>query len=233
MLCTLCCQAEFQSTLPARGATITRLMPYSVEKFQSTLPARGATRSLPSPSRCRNISIHAPRTGSDADARHGAARAEISIHAPRTGSDWRRASGRFAPCDFNPRSPHGERQGLTLKAVRKEIFQSTLPARGATLVKFAPGFVFRFQSTLPARGATKPWKANRYPLQNFNPRSPHGERRQILLKTMGVYLFQSTLPARGATTIARATGGGGDLFQSTLPARGATSYFLMRLSIRS
>ena len=57
------------------------------------------------------ISIHAPRTGSDSRG-VVAARAErmISIHAPRTGSD---------PLDFCP--------PLTLL-----LFQSTLPARGAT-----------------------------------------------------------------------------------------------------
>ena len=34
----------------------------------------------------------------------------------------------------------------------------------------------------------------------FNPRSPHGERRDIALALMAVQTFQSTLPARGATT---------------------------------
>ena len=80
--------------------------------FQSTLPARGATLALSSTlGEDRKISIHAPRTGSDQCARplcfprhshfnprspHGERRnnqlllhdyAEISIHAPRTGSD--------------------------------------------------------------------------------------------------------------------------------------------------
>ena len=80
----------FQSTLPARGATLYRSMPYSV----------------------RHISIHAPRTGSDARRNAFVRRKRISIHAPRTGSD---GTGilRFAGCrDFNPRSPHGERPEL-------------------------------------------------------------------------------------------------------------------------
>ena len=80
-------------------------------EFQSTLPARGATRTIKKS--CKNIwiSIHAPRTGSDAvkvrkslqffyfnpRSPHGerlAARPllvptmPISIHAPRTGSDY-------------------------------------------------------------------------------------------------------------------------------------------------
>ncbi len=35
-----------------------------------------------------------------------------------------------------------------------DVFQSTLPTRGATLVGLAWGFYFAFQSTLPTRGAT-------------------------------------------------------------------------------
>ena len=33
---------------------------------------------------------------------------------------------------FNPRSPHGERQGFKFRGIDDVIFQSTLPARGAT-----------------------------------------------------------------------------------------------------
>ena len=61
------------------------------------------------------ISIHAPRTGSDADiSAIGKDKYNISIHAPRTGSDL-----------------IGEDPGdiVTVK------FQSTLPARGATMEK--------------------------------------------------------------------------------------------------
>mgnify|MGYP000926818272 FL=1 len=125
------------------------------------------------------ISIHAPRTGSDVRRRSdGKGCTRISIHAPRTGSDtwtnWSSAS--FV--HFNPRSPHGERQGrpcvnamyllisihaprtgsdivLLLSSPKMISFQSTLPARGATAARarFAAASA-AFQSTLPARGAT-------------------------------------------------------------------------------
>ena len=58
-----------------------------VIKFQSTLPARGATKA------------RAQRWN----------RLVISIHAPRTGSDPSSATAAASACDFNPRSPHGER----------------------------------------------------------------------------------------------------------------------------
>ena len=100
-----------------------------------------------------------------------------------------------------------------------------------------------FQSTLPARGATRP-AAARMTRQNFNPRSLHGERRRFQRRNLPDLLisihapctgsdaalarqrhhrvaFQSTLPARGATTRRRACTDA-PLFQSTLPARGAT-----------
>ena len=35
--------------------------------------------------------------------------------------------------------------------------------------------------------------------ENFNPRSPHGERRLALVTLLARHVFQSTLPARGAT----------------------------------
>ena len=125
----------------------------------------------------------------------------ISIHAPRTGSDQKRSSA----------------QGF------KSLFQSTLPARGATGTP-----------------------SSRAMCAHFNPRSPHGERRRGALTIFVRSRFQSTLPARGATRHVamgiqqilisiHAPRTGSDRysasvrrfslpFQSTLPARGATWY---------
>ena len=80
--------------------------------------------------------------------------------------------------------------------------------------------------------------------RNFNPRSPHGERRSKRRRGKTTRRFQSTLPARGATAYLRRSRhprlhfnprsphgerlvrGHGSVrrnqFQSTLPARGAT-----------
>ena len=57
----------------------------------------------------------------------------ISIHAPREGGDYKRGD-------------HPE--------VVDTIFQSTPPARGATVSMVPPSRLIRFQSTPPARGAT-------------------------------------------------------------------------------
>ena len=187
------------TTLPARGATRRyRAASYSA-RFQSTLPARGATAC-----RCRAncgayISIHAPRTGSDKRHLFPSCREPISIHAPRTGSDQMEEKTKTAGTDFNPRSPHGERRpaewrtpmiykfqstlparGATemkLPNSSADLFQSTLPARGATRKRGSSAAASTFQSTLPARGATGRGKSGILYHLDFNPRSPHGERR--------------------------------------------------------
>ena len=57
-------------------------------EFQPTLPARGATsHPLTGQNRAVAISTHAPRTGSDADPSNLGYPLCISTHAPRTGSD--------------------------------------------------------------------------------------------------------------------------------------------------
>ena len=146
------------------------------------------------------ISIHAPRTGSDAmDYVEYLTAKAISIHAPRTGSDRPRRRDAKKDSHFNPRSPHGERHTTIDVQGGAWVFQSTLPARGATGSRgmiLMPG---TFQSTLPARGATVAYSTCLLLTPYFNPRSPHGERRTPAFSDSSVTLFQSTLPARGAT----------------------------------
>ena len=150
---------------------------------------------------CIFISIHAPRTGSDVRrGRQRRRRVAISIHAPRTGSDEIDRMDMPGFLNFNPRSPHGERLRSGLRDAIDKLFQSTLPARGATElfgghagnrrisihaprtgsdVTTSPRMCAArvFQSTLPARGATWTRWAAYSTAGNFNPRSPHGERR--------------------------------------------------------
>ena len=195
-----------------------------------------------------DISIHAPRTGSDARARRIAICSDDfnprSPHGERPARNLRASPGP----DFNPRSPHGERPQIPNEGAKTSAFQSTLPARGATgngteTILLAS----TFQSTLPARGATK----RRVPrvhhahisihaprtgsdaifanvlktCNNFNPRSPHGERRDTyFLGCLYAWDFNprsphGERPQRARRSACRMT------FQSTLPARGATSKY--------
>ena len=173
-----------------------------VIKFQSTLPARGATRPVRLLLLRLAISIHAPRTGSDEYIHrrtfkrtanfnprsphgerlqsiwHTAGSFHISIHAPRTGSDQLYELGMLSPTQFQSTLPARGATLLMPFTAMLAIFQSTLPARGATAceaVQVAAMCVF--QSTLPARGATRKLLATLSARSHFNPRSPHGERR--------------------------------------------------------
>ena len=79
----------------------------------------------------------------------------ISIHAPREGGDYR----------------IGTLNNVVL------VFQSTPPARGATIRKMLNNLVKVFQSTPPARGATKSFPEISAQRDYFNPRPPRGGRR--------------------------------------------------------
>ena len=133
---------SFQPTLPARGATsktltaddvlsisthaprtgsdFTAFFMLDIEAlFQPTLPARGATDWIVTVQPLAVISTHAPRTGSDNFESVLFVQIYISTHAPRTGSDKTVCVDAWAVTDFNPRSPHGERQRkVTILSIR-------------------------------------------------------------------------------------------------------------------
>ena len=79
------------------------------------------------------------------------------------------------------------------------IFQSTLPARGATpCLIFADAF--RLISIHAPREGSDPQRTRScHPRPYFNPRSPRGERLDFVDELISPRQFQSTLPARGAT----------------------------------
>ena len=101
------------------------------------------------------------------------------------------------------------------------LFQSTLPAKGATMNAGDVMAMIQFQSTLPAKGATQGSHRAGSCHPGFNPRSPRRERHESIGLVLQGVQFQSTLPAKGAT--ARRSGCIlRNVFQSTLPAKGAT-----------
>ena len=104
-------------------------------------------------------------------------RKEISIHAPRTGSDHGKQRPQKPSKHFNPRSPHGERRSQPSLLPMTLTISIHAPRTGSDLVDVFDGIrQLVFQSTLPARGATTACRTRRRKPANFNPRSPHGER---------------------------------------------------------
>ena len=150
-----------------------------------------------------------------------------------------------AASNFNPRSPHGERPFRGTARRCSAQFQSTLPARGATRASQPPPEPPAISIHAPRTGSDDGRRRTSAAAKDFNPRSPHGERRRCGFHRLSFRQFQSTLPARGATIIPacspsvtiisiHAPRTGSDSagrcpalirqgFQSTLPARGATS----------
>ena len=146
--------------------------------FQSTLPARGATSLMASPGASSSaISIHAPCTGSDLRIFNDFCRRPISIHAPCTGSD---AVG----------------ESVTFTVTQ---FQSTLPARGATVFPASISSSVRDFNPRSLHGERRAASKAAGETWDFNPRSLHGERLWLCDLLLHVVPFQSTLPARGAT----------------------------------
>ena len=170
-------------------------------EFQSTLPARGATRDIARQDTVQGISIHAPREGSDC---------------------WHLSPAERSKANFNPRSPRGERPTRLALARSMSPFQSTLPARGATVHDARqppPGLYFNPRSPrgerldiiayqpaplgisihAPREGSDQLPCRMAQADRDFNPRSPRGERLGRSILSSQSKRFQSTLPARGAT----------------------------------
>ena len=197
-----------------------------IVSFQSTLPARGATLHRGCGARRRAISIHAPRTGSDV------------LHP---------ASVKFVRY-FNPRSPHGERHCKPISRRGIVTFQSTLPARGATSLRFTTSshtikfqstlpargateatskyrIQWAFQSTLPARGATLECAAVAYREKDFNPRSPHGERQSEIVRLIAWLQISIHAPRTGSDSIVLMCGTDGRI-SIHAPRTGSDSFIL-------
>ena len=147
------------------------------------------------------ISIHAPREGCDRRLDDGCLYGrQISIHAPREGCDPHCWAIAFAKPDFNPRTPRGVRPFLSRCYGCYPKFQSTHPARGATICGASP-----------------------YPVKCISIHAPReGCDFSFLLNLEVGEKFQSTHPARGATVGLPDIVSSPVRFQSTHPARGAT-----------
>ena len=112
------------------------------------------------------------------------------------------------------------------RGIMRLVFQSTLPARGATISNsceptrsaisihaprtgsdprcpYCGAEMSLISIHAPRTGSDNCTSWGCYLQRNFNPRSPHGERRDTGAKNPARCRFQSTLPARGATTATR------------------------------
>ena len=129
---------SFQSTPPARGATLSAFdFDWGLRDISIHAPREGGDLDevvlMP---RSFVISIHAPREGGDFENLCGLQCTLISIHAPREGGDDGAKLWFSCNPDFNPRPPRGGRHVIRAYPALYEVFQSTPPARGATLYSY-------------------------------------------------------------------------------------------------
>ena len=148
----------------------------------------------------------------------------ISIHALLTESDRSRETENGHSHNFNPRSPHGERLQVVLYIGQQRFrFQSTLSSRRATDRITA---IYHHQRisihALLTESDDRLRELVQADRENFNPRSPHGERHRDsgqlqgefrisihalltesdlwrMLRVLDISQFQSTLSSRRAT----------------------------------
>ena len=171
---------RFQSTPSSRRATPGRHWGHAGLQFQSTPSSRRAT----GPGRCpppgQGISIHALLT--EGDKKISSALLMLCIFQS-TPSSRRATMVHFIPFNsnshFNPRPPHGGRPTAFWACFCASRFQSTPSSRRATVCQASQHWhLGGFQSTPSSRRATV--RMGGLPRQgiDFNPRPPHGGRRE-------------------------------------------------------
>ena len=123
---------------------------------------------------------------------------------------------------FNPRSPRGERQYHFILPIRVITFQSTLPARGATNYLKNLCILLIISIHAPREGSDIPIVLAGAAEQDFNPRSPRGERHPATVRESRRYSHFNPRSPRGERPRPLPKEEPQQQLQSTLPARGAT-----------
>ena len=126
------------------------------------------------------ISIHAPRTGSDVPYYDLADTYDISIHAPRTGSDGASLLGRCPALDISIHAPRTGSDMLVMRCMVDWLISIHAPRTGSDALEHPEERVKLISIHAPRTGSDTMRLAKHRPLDDFNPRSPHGERRRRL-----------------------------------------------------
>ena len=176
----------------------------SYRTFQPTLPARGAT-----PVNRVVFAIYAfqptlPARGATQITMRQATTRAISTHAPRTGSDL----AETLKAEYNPIiSTHAPRTGSDIKCERRYPIEGGIsthaPRTGSDQECRSDGQGTNDFNPRSPHGERPQQQSVSLPTTYFNPRSPHGERRVSGRTFQTPPGFQPTLPARGATTLHR------------------------------
>ena len=192
-------EPKFQSTRPARGATFMAASIFiSSNCFNPRAPRGARLRHLRHADLSRRFQSTRPARGATIRKNHHDRRLEVSIHAPRAGRDGTDPPRRFPIPGFNPRAPRGARPGAVASTKHLAPFQSTRPARGATIRPGGEGMSRKVaihapragRDRIPCRnrrrsavsihapraGRDRPSPQMMRSTNCFNPRAPRGAR---------------------------------------------------------
>ena len=143
-----------QSTPPREGGRRRCTSVCSRRPYFNPRPHEGGDLGGRTTVRQTHISIHAPARGATYDDNQPTPKGGISIHAPREGGD----------------------QPLSIRLSRHKNFNPR-PREGGDYIRIPlVSIVAQFQSTPPARGATVAEAIVRRDSADFNPRPPRGGR---------------------------------------------------------
>ncbi len=107
---------------------------------------------------------------------------------------------------FNPRCPRGQRPPYLHHAAPRFQFQSTLPARAATLRRSRRAAMHSVSIHAARAGSDYDYQISGDAGNCFNPRCPRGQRHNVIAADLPRIGFQSTLPARAATPTTKPCG---------------------------
>ena len=118
---------------------------------------------------------------------------------PSQGATLLSASAQDVRTYFNPRSPHRERLLDLYVNLCNDYISIHAPLTGSDAVVSNADWRSCISIHAPLTGSDTDFLRVRRLNRDFNPRSPHRERRSLLHSLRKNFLFQSTLPSQGAT----------------------------------
>ena len=171
----------------------------SLNLFQSTPPARGATLRPLTEELFADISIHAPTRGATTVGGGEGAATMISIHAPREGGDNGHLAAFLKRVDFNPRPPReGGDLSLNLHLTAERRISIHAPPRGGRPTGISPpSSNVSISIHAPPRGGRRLGEGLYLFLHDFNPRPPARGATHPFGVVHCPAQFQSTPPREG------------------------------------
>ena len=152
-----CRLAYFNPRSPRGERLVDKFTTKAIGQFQSTLPARGATSILiKNCATVRNFNPRSPRGERPRPRVPVLGPTRFQSTLPARGATVETARRLHDRHHFNPRSPRGERHKAFWNELRRWRISIHAPREGSdTLTSLVISAGRQFQSTLPARGATR------------------------------------------------------------------------------